>query len=720
MAIKHYSYCNASLGKTITIDFDETLLSPTYLQIVGHTIGGNCNTPEPVLIASINPLGIGVVGSLIPMNVAPYAQYVDYNSGSDCSDFVLTSIVPGDATNNLTSDGSLIINVSGGRYITEFTISGPSGVFTQNTFINTNAHIFTGLKPGVYSVVVNTQHFSLFGSAETCTVQDEVTVGFSTLICDIGIGSVTTESATGSNNGKIKVVNLTGYQAQVEYRLDAGAWQDSAEFTGLVADTYLLQVRYKDYPSCGDSRNIEVLDDDSCDALINDVIILHEQTKYSDDGAIQVVASSSQLPIQYSINDGVDYQDSNYFINLQPGTYLVRIIDAGGCEDNRTVEVFKYKKPFINFPVVNSHRFVLINSPTIRAGARQNFDNRLFGQMTFPDSEAGCYHEKVENTFINTIQLQSNYSKNTLRIYNEAGVIQSSMLCTKKTEHLNKVESFPAQFTPLGGGKLQVFFEFGIPVFVEAGMDIAITDNVTLNGTYEIEDILPGIGLALGYQVLIITAPVIVGVQTGTSTFEYDVEPYEAYEAKIEWALFPVGKYYMTVEGVDAQFQNYLAQSEPVESKATWKNCILITYKDYDNSYQIIYETGIIHKLLVEGVFKWPDGGGERTVYKDSRTRTIKLEEFNTRNPKLYVKYLPPYLLEKLKLAFAHDYFTVEEVEYQCEEDFSIEWLEGEALHHGNVKLVQVDFQNENSDDQGQDVDSALLDINDTLLSIDI
>jgi hypothetical protein len=364
---------------------------------------------------------------------------------------------------------------------------------------------------------------------------------------------------------------------------------------------------------------------------------------------------------------------------------------------------------------------VLQTGPTVRSNARQNFDNTLFADMQFPDSEQGCYFEKVEQDDVNTIQFKSSWATNTLRVYNAANTLVATYEAIKKTTNMNKQESMAALFASAGGGKIQVFFENGLPIFAEEGMDITITDQVLLNGTYEIEEIVAGIDGAEGYEVLIITAPAISGVISGTATFEYDAEPYEAFEVTLQYAAFAVGKYHFIVTGEDVQFANYTAQSEPFESKAAWKNCILLDYKDFDNSYDIFYDTGIQHRLRFEGVFKWPEGGGERTVYKDSKVRTIKLEEYNTRHPLLMAKYCPPYLLEKIKLALAHDYILIDEVEHQCEEDFEFQWQEGEALHHGSVKVVQVDFQNENSNDEGDsgDVDFTGLDINDELLAID-
>jgi hypothetical protein len=90
--------------------------------------------------------------------------------------------------------------------------------------------------------------------------------------------------------------------------------------------------------------------------VINDVQIIHEQTKYGDDGGLKIVAASSNTPIQYSIDGGDTFQSSDTFANLEPGVYNIEVIDDGGCSASRTIEVLRYKRPTVVFPLVNSNR----------------------------------------------------------------------------------------------------------------------------------------------------------------------------------------------------------------------------------------------------------------------------------------------------------------------------------------------------------------------------
>jgi hypothetical protein len=712
--IKTYSYCNASIGKTVDIQFSQGL-GGSYT-IVGHIVGGNCNSAQPQIIAVIpSPTGLAVSGYLEPINVAPYARYIEIGGTVNCGGFQFDDITVGNATNNLTADGSLIIEVVGQALFTTYQISGPSGTIVQAwTPSTTTPHIFTGLKPGVYTVTVKTTTYAPFGGSQECVIQDEVIVGQNAVICDLGIGSVLTEPAQGAANGSITILNLTGYQAAVEYRLDAGAWQDSPIFNGLAAGTYSVQARYKDYVACVAFKDVNVLDDDSCDLSIS-VLAVHEQSKFAEDGVIQITANGSQGPYLYSIDDGDNYQSDSIFTGLAPGVYPVRVQDAAGCEDVQVVTIYRYKKPFIYFPKINSHRIILQTSPTLPLKKRQNFENTLFREMKLSGTPKGEYYEKVETDDVNALQFQSSYLNNYIKVYDES---DDSLLATyspnRISQYMNLSETLAAMFVNLGGGKVQVFFENGLPYYAEIGMILDVTDNVTLNGSYEVEDITEGVGLAEGYQVLIITAASVPLVVSGTATFDYDAEAYDQFEVSIPWAAFGPGKYYITAEGNDPQFINYTAKSEPVECSDDWgSEFVLVEGYNNDNRFGIDYSTGIKHRYRVDATLSKPTFGSQRTVYKDSKARTVKLEDINSFHFEFSVFDSPPHLFERLDLMLSLDRIFLDDLECQCDEDFEPEYFDGDPLGNGKVKVVQVEYENENSHDSGEpDVDILGLDPN--------
>jgi len=57
------------------------------------------------------------------------------------------------------------------------------------------------------------------------------------------------------------------------------------------------------------------------------------------DGTIEIDAQSTNGPVQYSINGGLNFQSSNLFENIDDGDYTIIVKDALGCEDEIDVTI---------------------------------------------------------------------------------------------------------------------------------------------------------------------------------------------------------------------------------------------------------------------------------------------------------------------------------------------------------------------------------------------
>lgn len=706
MAIQTIRYWNASLSNKIEVQYDDV----THTIVSGSIYVG---VVVPIILLSAGTIiytqdGIGYIYRVRVQNTAPYA-YVDTVTENVC-EVSIDSVAISNASTNESTDGSIVITASGNG-LRGFRIDELGSTFqVSNTFTN--------LPAGTYHITVKQE--KLTAPTGTCYDTQEVVVGYDDVVCELELGTIEVIKANGVSDGEINILTVVDpIGLELEYRLDAGAWQSAGSFTGLAAGTYNVQVRYKDFTGCTDNRDVDVNNLVTCDARITGTVIVHEQSKFADDGAVTINATSTHTPIQYSIDDGGSYQASNSFEGVAPGVYVLRIQDDEGCEDSLTIEVFKFKSPYLEIPIVNSHRFVITDGPMITSDL-QNFDNRLFDEMTMPGVSVCKYRQKFTLDDVIPTQFRSNYTTNTLKLYTEAGVLTATLTPIKKTSNINKTALHEdTNFADAGSGEVQAFFAAGLPDYFEVGQDFTISGLVSLNGTYEIKDIRAGTGAAVGYTVLVFDKAWPGGtlLQADLSII-YDAEPFDIYEVSMIMSLYAAGKYYMKLEGSDIQFDPYTAQSEPFELATSWPDTMKIVNYNFEDAYKIQYSTGIQHTTRVEGYLDWPKPGGERTVHQDSQNRLRKLQENVTRNPELLVEALPAYLLEKLALIFGHDYFTVDDVEYQTEEDFDPEYFEHDALGNGTCKLRQVEFLAENTDDAG-DVDATILDVNDDLMAVE-
>lgn len=119
----------------------------------------------------------------------------------------------------------------------------------------------------------------------------------------------------------------TGWQAPVEYSLNNQAWQPAATFNNLPVGNYTIKIR--DASGCIDSVSTSLVQSYP-DLLIQQIDTSFASCSGNADGHIIVNATGGKPNIQYSINNGSSYQNSNNF-PVRQGNYIVKIKDANGC-----------------------------------------------------------------------------------------------------------------------------------------------------------------------------------------------------------------------------------------------------------------------------------------------------------------------------------------------------------------------------------------------------
>lgn len=689
MALINLSCCNASTGKSYGLVYNDSAHSVSFGELEG-----NCSDGLSAGTEIYSHVDGGSTWSVRVQNVTPFAYVVEIPIIT--CDVSIDSVNKVDATTDEEYDGSIEIIASGTGTL-EYSIDG------GQTYQSSN--MFEGLLAKSYRLKVR--------SVTTgCTDQQTEVLGFTTLICDLELGTINTTAAPAATLTVVTLNTAKPYTA--EYRLDAGTWQDSPEFTGLAAGTYNVQVRFKDYTGCGDNRDVEVTVL-PCDIMLQAVEVTHETEEFGEDGTITVFAASEE-DIEYSIDDGDNYQESNLFTGLAPGEYVVRVRNTvADCEASMTVTIERYKAAFAEFSQAQPHRVVIQTGP-VADGLKQNMDNTLFKDMRYFGTDEACYWQKWASDKESIIQWRSSYEAHTAKLYTEAGVLEETLTPVKRTEYMGKSDSRTANFSDGGSNEVQIWFAEGLPSFYRIGQRIEVTGLVAVNGSYAIKDIRAGVLEAEGNIVLIIDKVYTPGTDpvTATVTLEYDVEPWDVWELTLDWLTHGVGKWYVIIEGTDNQLTTFTARTEPIEVLEDVSELLAIVYKNYDNAFKIDYSTGVEFLIYVEGELRPDKPGGEREQMDDSRRRAIQLREYVTRIVRMEVEGVPPYLGEKLRLILAHDYKAFDGVPYEIQEDAEIDYPDAVYSFCDVVaRLRQIDFMTENVHDAG-DVDATILELDDS------
>ena len=182
-----------------------------------------------------------------------------------------------------------------------------------------NSNLFTGLSAGNYTVTIK--------DAQGFTDSTSVAINGNCFILDINI----TNTVCGDADGSITLSASNG-TPPYQFSLDGNNFQPATTFNGLSAGGYTIHAR--------DAANAVV---DST-IIIQDAASPHENVTLTQGscsnphGNINIIATGGTSPIQFSI-DGINYQSSGVFDNLDSGKYITYVKDANGCIASDTVQL---------------------------------------------------------------------------------------------------------------------------------------------------------------------------------------------------------------------------------------------------------------------------------------------------------------------------------------------------------------------------------------------
>jgi gliding motility-associated-like protein len=145
-----------------------------------------------------------------------------------------------------------------------------------------------------------------------------------------------TDNTCNASDGRITLTTGNG-TPPYRYSIDGINFQTSNVFTGLGAGRYNIGVK----DAAGTLVRTEASVNGGCFAVTEnhtDVICGNPA------GTIELTASGGAAPYKYALNDG-NFQSSNTFVSLPPGTYRMTVMDANGATRSVTVEIKNISGP---------------------------------------------------------------------------------------------------------------------------------------------------------------------------------------------------------------------------------------------------------------------------------------------------------------------------------------------------------------------------------------
>ncbi len=266
-----------------------------------------------------------------------YAVFVRYSDESCVTEFnTPVTLQPGAGPNILFAfgeDPTTCESMDGQITVSVEEVTGRAFEYSLDGIDWQAEHVFDSLAAGQYDIFVRYDD-------GTCVTQWDIPVEIQPAAAPF-INDVASINPTGFDlaDGEI-FINAFG-SSDIEYSIDNGDnWQTNPDFVGLDTGSYTILVRYTDgsceTPYLGNGGGPVILRVGDCLRFI-EVIGNNPQGCGSNDGSIFTIVEPFGN-VEYSINNGADWQDFEVFENLGAGTYniLARRTDIA-CQIDTTI-----------------------------------------------------------------------------------------------------------------------------------------------------------------------------------------------------------------------------------------------------------------------------------------------------------------------------------------------------------------------------------------------
>lgn len=540
----------------------------------------------------------------------------------------------------------------------QFSSRPPKDVAFDEPCVNPKNEGDTLYVDGDYLVIAKPSKLSYYATVE-------ITVGEECL-ANITSVDVVNESYPGAADGSITINSLNA--SLLEYKIDT-VWQASNVFTGLTNGSYDCVTRQTSSGCLSRTVTVEVGVNATLSASYTKTNLT---ASGANDGTITLTVINGSGTYTYLWSDAVTTKNRT---GLAPGTYSVTITDfvTGDTFPINNITILDADPvviPDIYFevPVMQSISFSP-NKETDSSSTLKTLDNVIYANsQTLPRFNGMCYEQKINQSDIITVQLRSNRNGNIIELINEDGEIVDTYTFTLINQYVSLLEQYSVRLQDHGDSKTRIYFigESSIPLALSSGDTVEIVNNAEgFNGSYSILSIELDAVTSSQYLVINKLYNGAAASSNAEANFAVNTLDFNIYETVIDFSLVDTGYYYMKayVPGEDVEYY-----SEPISVKVNHKKTHLIEFTNVDNAFDIDYSNNITHKVRVESLFYKRNPSVEKDTIRNTDNRLNTLSAKPQRKITFEAYNIPPYLVEKLAIATAHDVFKIQGVEFVAEE----------------------------------------------------
>lgn len=173
-------------------------------------------------------------------------------------------------------------------------------------------------------------------------------------------------------------------------------------------------------------------------------------------------------------------------------------------------------------------------------------------------------------------------------------------------------------------------------------------------------------------------------------------QTFRCYQLEFDISVLPEGKYYAEFAYTDQDLYYHLLISEPFSIADVQDNTMLLSYKNSENNFDVIFDTGIEFEFRVESAIKNYSPGNDRFVYTDQKQNPTLLSAVPFRKFKFYLGYqkgFPGWVIDKVNWIQSVDQVAYNGVYYQIADGAEYETETNDANEYtgGSIDIQPTD-----------------------------
>lgn len=174
-------------------------------------------------------------------------------------------------------------------------------------------------------------------------------------------------------------------------------------------------------------------------------------------------------------------------------------------------------------------------------------------------------------------------------------------------------------------------------------------------------------------------------------------QTFKVHEVALDFSELLEAEYFARIEYQNDESETVVIESEIFEVAEEWPGTLLFRYKNSENNFSVVFDTGIEYNIRIEAVLADFNPESDDIVYNDQKRNPSLLDSIPYRSFSLYaggLEGLPPWMADKLNRVMACDIVSIDGDYYEKKEGASWEVTRAQEYQFVGMTLEIVPIEN--------------------------